>query len=216
MLNNSYATIFGSFLSFTFVVVFVSKYVTLSTTAVSFNLPRCYPLNRPFATNDHMVQNPPCWSASSLLFPHWDIKTKASQTWLVGLFVLTSQFGFNNELALQRGGFCAMWSFVPKGLTLKLQTSLLSYDSHGHVTGVYKGPIYDSPRDTRLITELGELIVIGLLFVFVRETKHFQKWKCSGLENLVFPGKTTISRKNNRLFVFLLGASYNANYYYLI
>ena len=32
--------------------------------------------NRPFATNDHMVQNSPCWRASSLLFPHWDIKTK--------------------------------------------------------------------------------------------------------------------------------------------
>ena len=32
--------------------------------------------NRPFATNDHMVQNPPCWRASLLLFPHWDIKTK--------------------------------------------------------------------------------------------------------------------------------------------
>ena len=35
--------------------------------------------NRPFATNDHMVQNPPCWRASSLLFPHWDIKTKRPQ-----------------------------------------------------------------------------------------------------------------------------------------
>ena len=34
---------------------------------------------RPFATNNHMVQNLPCWRASSLLFPHWDIKTKASQ-----------------------------------------------------------------------------------------------------------------------------------------
>ena len=32
--------------------------------------------NRPFATSDHVVQNPPCWRASSLLFPHWDIKTK--------------------------------------------------------------------------------------------------------------------------------------------
>jgi len=32
--------------------------------------------NRPFATNDHMVQNPPYWRASSLLFPHWDVKTK--------------------------------------------------------------------------------------------------------------------------------------------
>ena len=34
--------------------------------------------NRPFATNDHMVQSPPCWRASLLLFPQWDIKTKAS------------------------------------------------------------------------------------------------------------------------------------------
>ena len=40
-------------------------------------------LNRRFATSDHVVQNPPCWRASSLLFPHWDIKTKASQASLV-------------------------------------------------------------------------------------------------------------------------------------
>ena len=40
-------------------------------------------LYRPFAANDHMVQNPPCWRASSLLFPHWDIKTKESQDSLV-------------------------------------------------------------------------------------------------------------------------------------
>ena len=33
-------------------------------------------LNGPFVTNDDMVQNPPCWRARSLLFPHWDIKTK--------------------------------------------------------------------------------------------------------------------------------------------
>ena len=38
---------------------------------------------RPFAANDHVVQNPPCWRASSLLFPQWDIKTKASQASLV-------------------------------------------------------------------------------------------------------------------------------------
>ena len=31
---------------------------------------------RPFSLNDHMVGNPPCWRASSWLFPHWDIKTK--------------------------------------------------------------------------------------------------------------------------------------------
>ena len=29
--------------------------------------------------NDHMVQNPPCWRASSWLFLHWDIKTKRSE-----------------------------------------------------------------------------------------------------------------------------------------
>ena len=39
--------------------------------------------NRPFVANDHVVQNPPCWRAISLLFPHWDIKTKASQASLV-------------------------------------------------------------------------------------------------------------------------------------
>ena len=39
--------------------------------------------NRPFAASDHVVQNRPCWRASSLLFPHWDIKTKASQASLV-------------------------------------------------------------------------------------------------------------------------------------
>ena len=32
--------------------------------------------NRPFAASDHVIQNPPCWRESSLLFPHWDIKTK--------------------------------------------------------------------------------------------------------------------------------------------
>ena len=39
--------------------------------------------NRPFAANDHVVQNPPCWRASSVLFPQWDIKTKVSQASLV-------------------------------------------------------------------------------------------------------------------------------------
>jgi len=31
---------------------------------------------RPFAANDHVVQNPSCWRASSLLFLHWDIKQR--------------------------------------------------------------------------------------------------------------------------------------------
>ena len=33
-----------------------------------------------------------------------------------GLFVLMSQCGDNNELALQHGGFCTTWSLVAKGL----------------------------------------------------------------------------------------------------
>ena len=37
----------------------------------------CFPVsNRPFATHGHMGQNPPCWRASLLLFPHWDIQNK--------------------------------------------------------------------------------------------------------------------------------------------
>ena len=35
-----------------------------------------FKINRPFAASDHVVQNQPCWRASSLLFSHWDIKTK--------------------------------------------------------------------------------------------------------------------------------------------
>ena len=36
----------------------------------------CQGNNRPFAASDHVVENRPCWRASSLLFPQWDIKTK--------------------------------------------------------------------------------------------------------------------------------------------
>ena len=46
-------------------------------------------------------KNPPCWRASSLLFPHWDVKTKASQASLVQVSLCEN----NNELALQHGGF---------------------------------------------------------------------------------------------------------------
>jgi len=35
--------------------------------------------NSSFATNGQMVQTPPYWRASSLLFPHWDIKTETSE-----------------------------------------------------------------------------------------------------------------------------------------
>ena len=70
--------------------------------------------NIPFAANDHVVQNLPCWRAISLLFVHWDITTKASQPSLVQ--VSLSQCGNSNKLALQHGGFCTTRSLVAKGL----------------------------------------------------------------------------------------------------
>ena len=33
-------------------------------------------LSRPFPTNGHMVQNPPYWRVSLLLFPRWEIQNK--------------------------------------------------------------------------------------------------------------------------------------------
>ena len=60
--------------------------------------------NRSFATSDHVVQNPPCWRASSLLFPHWDITTKRSERVKLA-FVLMSQCGNNNELAFSIADF---------------------------------------------------------------------------------------------------------------
>ena len=45
---------------------------------------------------------------------HQSKETSTSQAWMA--FVLMSQRVNNNELALQHGGFCTMWSFVAKGL----------------------------------------------------------------------------------------------------
>ena len=85
--------------------------------------------NRPFATNDHLVQNPPCWRASSLLFSHRDVKTKRPQPVLP--FVIISQCGNNNKLALQHGGFCTTWLFhliVAKGLFAEFISTLENFD----------------------------------------------------------------------------------------
>ena len=40
------------------------------------------------------------------------------------LFVLMSQCGNNNELALQHGGFCTTWSLVAKGLFITIANPL--------------------------------------------------------------------------------------------
>ena len=44
-----------------------------------------------------------------------------------GLFVLMSQCGNNNELALQHGGFCTTWSLVAKGLLVSTVIWKLPY-----------------------------------------------------------------------------------------
>ena len=88
-------------------------------------LPKRDKANRPLATNDYMVQKPPCWRASSLLFPHWDVKTETlnSQAWLA--FALMFQCRNTNELALQHGGFCTMWSsFVAKSVLVSFHCKL--------------------------------------------------------------------------------------------
>ena len=98
--------------------------------------------NRPFATNDHLVQNPPCWRASSLLFSHRDVKTKRPQPVLP--FVIISQCGNNNKLTLQLGRFCTMWSFVAKGQ--------LKYEKPPVQCGPYLTP--PSSPDQRWVTLL--------------------------------------------------------------
>ena len=64
--------------------------------------------NGPFAANDHVEQNPPCWRAMKLIFiaalGHQN-KAKSSLTGS-GFVVSMSQCGNDNELALQHGGFC--------------------------------------------------------------------------------------------------------------
>ena len=61
----------------------LESHISFQRTSFSVDVLISSLLNRPFAAKDDVVQNPPCWSASSLLFPHWDIKTKASQASLV-------------------------------------------------------------------------------------------------------------------------------------
>ena len=64
-------------------------------------------LNRPFASNDHVVQNPPCWRAKVIIIPALEHQNKGKSSFTgSGLFILMSQCRNNNELALQHGGFC--------------------------------------------------------------------------------------------------------------
>ena len=60
--------------------------------------------NRPFATNDHVVQE-----GKLIIIPALGHQNKGKSSFTgSGLFVLMSQCGNINELALQHGGFCTM------------------------------------------------------------------------------------------------------------
>ena len=75
----------------------------------------------PFAENDHMVQNPISWRASSLcIIPALGrLNKETSTSQVLPAIVLVSRCENNHELALQHGGFCTMGSFVAKSLFSK-------------------------------------------------------------------------------------------------
>ena len=63
--------------------------------------------NRPFAANDHVVQIRQA-GGQAIIIPALGHQNKGKSKFTgSGLFVLMSQCGNNNELALQHGGFCA-------------------------------------------------------------------------------------------------------------
>ena len=110
--------------------------------------------NRPFATNDHLVQNPPCWRASSLLFSHRDVKTKRPQPDLP--FVIISQCGNNNKLTLQHSRFQYMWSFVAKGL--------LKYEKPFVQCRPYLTPLLSGHRWVTLLSRSARFSAFALCF----------------------------------------------------
>ena len=71
--------------------------------------------NRRCAANDHW-HGPPCWRASSLLFSHWNIKTKASQAWLVefSLFLKRPSAGIIMSLPSSMADFVPCDSLLQK------------------------------------------------------------------------------------------------------
>ena len=71
--------------------------------------------NWPFAASDHVVQNPPCWRASSLLSRHWDIKTKRPEPVKLDLFWCPSA-GIIMSLPSSMADFCTTWSLAAKSL----------------------------------------------------------------------------------------------------
>ena len=63
-------------------------------------------LNRPFATNDHMVQKSATLEGKLIIIPALAHQNKCKSSFTdSGLFVLMSLCGNNNEFTLQRGGF---------------------------------------------------------------------------------------------------------------
>ena len=74
-------------------------------------------------TNDHVVQNPPCWMASSLLFPHWNIKTKAIQASLVQVYLFLKMPSARDLQALQ------IYNFRQQQFSMSLLTQYVDFSS---------------------------------------------------------------------------------------
>ena len=74
-----------------------------------------------------------------------------------GLFVLMSECGNNNELALQHGGFCSTWSLVAKGLTAIILTH-----SSAVPTFMRSNPLFQpvSPYRVRNLTKLCNIQIL--------------------------------------------------------
>ena len=66
-------------------------------------------------------KNPPCWRASSLLFPHWDIKRKRPEPVKLDLPLFWyPSAGIIMNLPSSMADFCTTWSLAAKGLLLRL------------------------------------------------------------------------------------------------
>ena len=70
-----------------------------------------------------MVQNLPCYRASSLLFPHWDIKTKANQASLVQVYLFLKMPSARDLQALQ------IYNFRQQQFSMSLRTQYVDFSS---------------------------------------------------------------------------------------
>lgn len=110
---------------------------------------------------------------------HQNKETSTSEAWLA--FVFMSQCRNNNELALQQGRFCTMWSLVAKGLLHYNNYYTVFWQSKSSVNWVfscYCSCWLWSILETLMTWGQRKCILGGCV---VGQNKHQFKWFCSGL-----------------------------------